>query len=83
MDHQQYEAQYCNTYFLDSKYPANVAHVSGAMDAAWDTLLAHYLQKILLVDLHVAIILPHNQTVDSNMCRTHPYVQLQSSAELS
>ena len=53
------------------------------MEAAWGTLLAHYLQKILLADLHVAITLPHNQTVDFDMCRPHPYAQLQGSAEPS
>ena len=83
MDHRQYEAQYCNTYPLDSEYPANIAHVLGAMEAAWGTLLAHYLQKILLADLHVAITLPHNQIIVSDMCRTHPYAQLQGSTEPS
>ena len=83
MDCQRYAAQYCITYFLDSKYSAKVAHASGAMEAAWGTLLAYYLQKMLLVDLHVAITLTHNQTVDFDMCRTHPYAQQQGSAKPS
>ena len=72
-------------YFLDSKYPASVAHASGATEAkaAWGTLLAHYLQKIHLADLHAAITLPHNPTVDFDMFWTHPYAQLQGAAEPS
>ena len=82
MDRRRYEAQYRITYFLNSKYPAVVAHASGAMEAeaTWGTLLAYYLQKILLSDLPVPITLPHNQTVDFNMCKPHPYAQLQGAA---
>ena len=73
------------TYFLDSKYPARVAHASGAMEAkaAWGTLLAYYLQKILIADLHAAITLPYNQVVDFNMFRTRPYAQPQGGTKPS
>ena len=81
----RYEAQYRMIYFLDSKYPVRVAHASGATEAkaAWGKLLAYYLQKIIIADLHAAITLPYNQIVDFDMFWTRPYARPRGDAKPS